>query len=135
MLISIEKFLSISRDDSLVKNEYTLVLIFIIIALLLALILIGASFFLSNQNPESEKLSPYECGFEPFEDTRHVFNVKFIVIAIFFILFDIEIMFLMPWCVSLSKLGLLSYWSMIDFLFELIVGYFYIWYCGSLDWD
>ena len=135
MLIYIEKFVSVVKENSLIKTEYTLVLFFVVIASVLTFILIGASYFLANQNPESEKLSAYECGFEPYDDTRHVFDVRFCVIAILFILFDIEIMFLMPWCVSLSKLPLLGYWSMIDFLFELIIGFFYVWYSGALDWD
>jgi NADH-quinone oxidoreductase subunit A len=102
---------------------------------LLAVLIIGASYFLVQQNPESEKLSAYECGFEPYEDTRHTFDIRFCVIAILFIIFDIEIMFLIPWCVSLAKLDLLGFWSMIDFLFELGVGFFYVWYVKALDWD
>jgi NADH-quinone oxidoreductase subunit A len=98
-------------------------------------LIIGASYLTAKQNPESEKLSAYECGFEPYEDTRHVFDIRFCVIAILFIIFDIEIMFLIPWCASISKLDLLGFWSMIDFLFELGVGFFYVWYVRALDWD
>ena len=90
------------------------------------MLIIGASYLLAKQNPETEKLSAYECGFEPYEDTRHTFDIKFCVIAILFIIFDIEIMFLIPWSVSIAKLDLLGFWSMIDFLFELGVGFFYI---------
>jgi NADH-quinone oxidoreductase subunit A len=82
-------------------------------------LIIGASYLTAKQNPESKKLSAYECGFEPYEDTRHVFDIRFCVIAILFIIFDIEIMFLIPWCASISKLDLLGFWSMIDFSFEL----------------
>ena len=99
------------------------------------MVIIGASYFLVRQNPESQKLSAYECGFEPYEDTRHTFDVRFCVIAILFIIFDIEIMFLIPWCVSLAKLDLLGFWSMVDFLFELGVGFFYVWYVNALDWE
>jgi len=122
-------------DNSLVKKEYSILLIFLIFAIVLTVLIIGASYFLARQNPDSEKLSAYECGFEPYEDTRHTFDVKFCVIAILFIIFDIEIMFLIPWCISISKLDLLGFWSMIDFLIELGIGFFYVWYVKALDWD
>jgi NADH-quinone oxidoreductase subunit A len=122
-------------DNSLVKKEYATLLLFLVTAILLAVLIIGASYFLARQNPESEKLSAYECGFEPYEDTRHTFDIRFCVIAILFIIFDIEIMFLIPWCVSVSKLDLLGFWSMIDFLIELGLGFFYVWYVRALDWD
>jgi NADH-quinone oxidoreductase subunit A len=122
-------------DNSLVKKEYLIILIFLLFAIILTVLIIGASYFLGRQNPDSEKLSAYECGFEPYEDTRHTFDVKFCVIAILFIIFDIEIMFLIPWCISISKLDLLGFWSMIDFLIELSVGFFYVWYVKALDWD
>ena len=122
-------------DNSLVKKEYSILLIFLIVAVLLTVVIIGASYFLARQNPDAEKLSAYECGFEPYEDTRHVFDVKFCVIAILFLIFDIEIMFLIPWCISISKLDLLGFWSMIDFLIELGLGFFYVWYVNALNWD
>ena len=122
-------------EYSLVKKEYFILLVFLIIAILLTIVIIGASYFLVKQNPDPEKLSAYECGFEPYEDARHTFDIRFCVIAILFIVFDIEIMFLIPWCVSLSKLDLLGFWSMVDFLFELGVGLFYVWYVRALDWD
>ena len=122
-------------EDSLIKKEYFILLTFLVIAVLLTIVIIGASYFLVKQNPDPEKLSAYECGFEPYEDTRHTFDVRFCVIAILFIIFDIEIMFLIPWCVSLAKLDLLGFWSMIDFLFELGIGFFYVWYVRALDWD
>ena len=121
-------------NSSLHKNEYLIIFIYLLIAVLLALIIIGLSYFLSRQNPESEKLSAYECGFEPYEDARHGFDVKFCIVAILFIVFDIEIMFVIPWCVSLSKLDLLGFWSMIDFLIELGIGFFYVWYVKALEW-
>lgn len=122
-------------DNSLVKKEYSMLFIFLIFAIILTVLIIGASYLLARQNPESEKLSAYECGFEPYEDARHTFDVKFCVIAILFIIFDIEIMFLIPWCISISKLDLLGFWSMIDFLIELGIGFFYVWYVKALDWD
>lgn len=122
-------------DNSLIKKEYLILLIFLLFAIILTVLIIGASYFLARQNPESEKLSAYECGFEPYENARHTFDIKFCVIAILFLIFDIEIMFLIPWCISVSKLDLLGFWSMIDFLIELGVGFFYVWYVKALDWD
>ena len=111
------------------------ILIFLIIAIGLALIIVSLSYFLAIQNPETEKLSSYECGFEPYEDARNIFDVKFYIVAILFILFDIETMFLLPWSVSLSQLNILGFWSMIDFIIELGVGFVYIWYIGALEWE
>ena len=95
-----------------------------------------------NANPvgadacaDTEKLSTYECGFEPYEDARNIFDVKFYIVAILFILFDIEAMFLLPWSVSISQLSTLGFWSMIDFIIELGVGFVYVWYVGALEWD
>jgi NADH-quinone oxidoreductase subunit A len=125
----------LNLDESLFKFEYLAILIFLIVAVLLSLIIVGFSYLLSIQNPESEKLSTYECGFEPYEDSRHKFDVKFYLVAILFIIFDIETMFLLPWSVTLSQLNLLGFWSMIDFIIELGVGFVYVWYIGALEWD
>jgi NADH-quinone oxidoreductase subunit A len=125
----------LNLNESLVNFEYLAILVFLIISLLLSLIIVGFSYLLSIQNPESEKLSTYECGFEPYEDSRHKFDVKFYLVAILFIVFDIETMFLLPWSVSLSQLNLLGFWSMIDFIIELGVGFIYVWYIGALEWD
>lgn len=122
-------------ENSLIKKEYLNIFVYLLFAIVLTILIIGASYFLAKQNPDAEKLSAYECGFEPYENARHTFDVKFCVIAILFIIFDIEIMFLLPWCISISKLDMLSYWSMIDFLIELGVGFFYVWYVKALDWD
>ena len=89
---------------------------------------------MSSQKPESEKLSSYECGFEPYEDTKHRFDVKFCLVAILFILFDIEVVFILPWSISLSQLNLLGFWSMIDFLLELGIGFIYVWKMNALEW-
>ena len=126
--------ISLVLDNSLIKKEYTIIILFLIVSFVLTIVILGASYFLSKQNPEFEKLSAYECGFEPYEDSRHVFDVRFCVIAILFIIFDIEIMFLIPWCVSISKMDLLNFWSIIDFLIELGVGFFYVWYTQALKW-
>ena len=130
-----EIYFMLLLNNSLLKTEYLILLIFLFFSIFLTIIIIGASYFLAKQNPESEKLSAYECGFEAHEDTRHTFDIKFCVIAILFLLFDLEIMFLVPWCVCISKLDLLAYWSMIDFVIELSVGFFYIWYVKALDWN
>ena len=115
--------------------EFLPVLIFLGIAIVLAIIITGLSYLLSVQNPDTEKLSSYECGFEPYEDARNIFDVKFYIVAILFILFDIEAMFLLPWSVNISQLSTLGFWSMIDFIIELGVGFVYVWYIGALEWD
>jgi len=120
---------------SLLYSHYKILLIYVCVAILLSLIIIALSYFLAVQNPETEKLSAYECGFEPYEDARNIFDVRFYLIAILFIIFDIETMFLFPWIISLSKLPLIGFWSMIDFVVELSVGLFYIWYMGALTWS
>ena len=107
----------------------------LVVAIALTLVLIGLSYLLARQNPDSEKLSAYECGFEPYEDSRHVFDIRFYVIAVLFVIFDIEMLFLIPWSISISKLDLLGFWSMIDFMFELGIGFFYIWYTNALNWE
>jgi len=122
-------------EYSLIAKDYLALLIMLFIAIALTLVILGLSYFLSRQNPDSEKLSAYECGFEPYEDSRHIFDVRFCIVAILFVIFDIEMLFLIPWCISISKLSLLGFWSMIDFLFELGVGFFYVWYVNALDWE
>lgn len=121
--------------ETLLKEEYFFILVFFIIAVALACLIVTLSYLLSIQNPETEKLSSYECGFEPYEDARHQFDVKFYLVAILFIVFDIEAVFLYPWCVTLSHLTITGFWSMIDFVIELGVGFTYIWIVGALDWD
>jgi len=121
--------------ESLLYSEYVTILIFLVFSIILSFIIIILSYLLAIQNPETEKLSPYECGFEPYEDARNTFEVKFYLIAILFIVFDIETMFLLPWSVSLSQLSILGFWSMIDFIIELVIGFIYVWYIGALEWD
>lgn len=120
-------------DNSLFYNEYAVILIFFFIAVLLSIIIIFFSYMFVIQNPETEKLSSYECGFEPYEDARHVFDVKFYLVAILFIVFDIETMFLIPWTNVLGQLDIVGFWSMIDFMFELGIGYIYIYCVGALN--
>ena len=115
--------------------EYLPILIFLAIAVALAVIIIGASLIVAPQQPDREKLSPYECGFEPFEDARGRFDVRFYLVAILFIIFDLEVAFLFPWAVSLGNIGLLGFWSMIVFLGVLTVGFIYEWRKGALEWE
>ena len=127
--------MNFNLEQSLFYFEFLPILIFLTIAILLAVLITGLSYFLAVQNPETEKLSSYECGFEPYEDARNIFDVKFYIVAILFIIFDIETMFLLPWSVSISQLDVLGFWSMIDFIIELGVGFVYIWYIGALEWE
>ena len=120
-------------NSSLFYTEYSVILIFLFIAIILSIIIILLSYTFAVQKPETEKLSTYECGFEPYEDARHTFDVKFYLIAILFIVFDIETMFLIPWTNVLAQLDLVGFWSMIDFMFELSIGYLYIYCIGALD--
>ena len=120
-------------NTSLFYNEYSVILTFLFVATLLSVIIVLFSYILAVQNPETEKLSAYECGFEPYEDARHTFDVKFYLVAILFIVFDIETMFLIPWTNVLGQLDLVGFWSMIDFMFELGIGYVYIYCIGALD--
>ena len=115
-------------------TNYQPIFILFVLASVVAIVLLVLSYLLVNQTHDSEKLSTYECGFEPYENTRHIFNIRFCLIAIFFIIFDIEMLFLIPWCVSAANINMLGFWSMIDFLFELLVGFIYIWYTNSIDW-
>jgi NADH-quinone oxidoreductase subunit A len=125
----------LNSNSSLFYFELTPILCFLSIAVVLALIIVTLSYLLAIQNPETEKLSVYECGFEPYEDARNIFDVKFYLIAILFIIFDIETMFLLPWSVSLSQINILGFWAMLDFIIELGIGFIYIWYLGVLEWE
>ena len=122
-------------NNSLLEIEYLPILILVIFSIVLSSIILALSYFLSVQSPETEKLSSYECGFEPYEDARHKFNINFYIIAILFIVFDIEAMYLFSWSVSLSNLDIIGFWSMVDFIIELSVGFVYVLYVGALDWE
>ena len=115
--------------------EYLPILLFLIISIILSVGLLSLSFILSPKKPSNEKLSPYECGFEPFDDSRMEFDVRFYLVAILFIIFDLEIAFLFPWAISLGNIGLLGFCSMMIFLFILTVGFIYEWKKGALDWE
>ena len=135
LICQLQIFFFFNFNESFLYFEFLPILLFLGVAIILALIIVTLSYVLSIQNPDTEKLSSYECGFEPYEDARNIFDVKFYIVAILFILFDIEAMFLLPWSVSLSQLSTLGFWSMIDFIIELGVGFIYVWYVGALEWD
>ena len=116
-------------------EEYLPVLIFLILALVISIGAIAMSFTVSKDNPYPEKVSTYECGFEPFADTRGKFDVKFYLVAILFIIFDLEIAFLFPWAISLGGIGALGFWSMMIFLGVLTIGFIYEWKKGALEWE
>ena len=115
--------------------DYLSIIIFVFVALGLSIGFIVLNFLFSPKNPDPEKLSAYECGFEAFGDSRMEFDVRFYLVAILFIIFDLEIAFLFPWAVSLGNIGSLGFWSMMIFLFILTVGFVYEWKKGALDWD
>ena len=115
--------------------EYLPILIFLFIALIFTSVMMTAGFFFGGSNPDSEKNSPYECGFEPFEDSRMKFDVRFYLVAILFNIFDLEIAFLFPWAVALDDLGTSGLIAMSIFLLILIIGFIYEWKKGALDWD
>jgi NADH-quinone oxidoreductase subunit A len=115
-------------------NEYFPILLLLFVSIGLSLIILGASYFLGIQKPDVEKLSVYECGFESSEDARNMFDIRFYLVAVLFLLFDLEALFLFPWAVSLSQLSSLGFWTMIDFLLELVVGFVYVWKMGALNW-
>ena len=116
-------------------KDYLSIIIFLIIAFGLSCAFIMVNFIIAPKNPDPEKLSPYECGFEPFEDSRMKFEVRFYLVAILFIIFDLEIAFLFPWAVSLGNIGLFGFCSMMIFLFILTIGFIYEWKKGALDWE
>ena len=115
--------------------EYLPILLFLGIALGITVVMLAASFILAEQKPDPEKLSAYECGFEPSGDARAKFDVRFYLVAILFIIFDLEIAFLFPWAITLGKIGMFGFWSMMAFLFILTVGFIYEWRKGALDWE
>jgi len=116
-------------------KDYLSIIIFLFIALVVSVGFLLLNFLFSPKNPDSEKLSAYECGFEAFGDSRMEFDVRFYLVAILFIIFDLEIAFLFPWAVSLGNIGTLGFWSMMIFLSVLTIGFIYEWKKGALDWD
>jgi NADH-quinone oxidoreductase subunit A len=116
-------------------REYLPILIFLGIATGLSAAMVIASLIIGRQKPDSEKLSAYECGFEAFSDARRKFDVRYYLVAILFIIFDLEVAFLFPWAVSLGDIGMFGFWSMVVFLGVLTVGFAYEWRKGALEWE
>jgi NADH-quinone oxidoreductase subunit A len=116
-------------------TEYLPIMIFLAIAAFLSIVMVGIPFLFAASKPDSEKLSSYECGFEPFDDARQSFDVRFYLVAILFIIFDLEMAYLFPWAITLNKTGLFGYISMMVFLSVLIIGFIYEWKKGALDWE
>ena len=123
-----------TAPDSLLL-EYLPIVIFLGIAVVMAVAAIGGSYVLAPQRPDRDKTSAYECGFDAFEDARGRFDVRFYLVAILFIIFDLEVAFLFPWAVSFSGIGLYGFWSMMVFLGLLTVGFVYEWKKGALEWE
>jgi NADH-quinone oxidoreductase subunit A len=115
--------------------EYLPILIFLGISLVIGISLLVIGGILGPSRPDSEKLSPYECGFEAFEDSRMKFDVRFYLVAILFIIFDLEIAFFIPWAVVLDKLGMFGLAAMLIFVVELVIGFFIVWKRGALEWE
>ena len=127
VLIEIEKTLM----------EFAPILIYIVVSFLLTILLLGLSFVFaaSNNLAYPEKLSAYECGFDPFDDARSRFDVRFYLVSILFIIFDLEVTFLFPWAVCLQSIGIFGFWSMMLFLWILTIGFIYEWKKGALEWE
>jgi NADH-quinone oxidoreductase subunit A len=118
-----------------ILQNYLPLVVFIGVAGLIGLVLLIAPFLVAFQQPDPEKLSAYECGFNAFDDARMKFDVRFYLVAILFIIFDLEVAFLFPWAVAFGKLGATGFWSMLVFLAVLTVGFAYEWKKGALEWD
>ena len=116
-------------------ENYFPVLLFICVGLAVGVVPMLLGRLAAPHRPDSKKLSPYECGFEAFEDARMKFDVRFYLVSILFIIFDLEVAFLFPWAISLGKIGLFGFWSMMVFLGVLTIGFIYEWRKGALEWD
>jgi NADH-quinone oxidoreductase subunit A len=118
-----------------IKYTYFLILVFLIFSFILTSIIFFLSYVIATQNEDIEKISPYECGFDPFEDARNEVDIHFYLVAILFIIFDIEAAYLYPWAVIVTEMDSFSFWVFIDFFVELAVGLLYVWKSGALEWE
>lgn len=114
--------------------NYFSIFILLLVSIILSLIIYGLSFLLIKQSDDVEKLTAYECGFNPYNDARKIFDVRFYLIAILFIVFDLEAAYVFPWAITLDVNFSLGFWTMIEFLVELVTGYIYVWGIGALEW-
>lgn len=120
---------------SLFYFEYIQASILIVFAIILASIILFLSYIVTIYNPDTEKVSAYECGFDPYNDARSLFDVRFYLVSMLFIIFDLEAVYFFPWCAALGVLPVEGYSILIDFLIELIVGYLYAFYIGAFEWE
>lgn len=120
--------------SNLVSRHYGPILVYLIGSILLSGVILGASYVLAVQAPDAQKLTAYECGFDPYGDARSRFDVRFYLVSILFIVFDLEATYLFPWSVTLGDIGSFGFWTMMDFIFELRIGYIYAWKMGALEW-
>ena len=116
-------------------SDYLPLVVFIAIATVVAGVLLVAPFIVAYKKPDAEKLSAYECGFNPFDDARMKFDVRFYLVAILFIIFDLEVSFLFPWAVAFGEIGAFGFWAVMIFLAVLTIGFIYEWRKGALEWD
>jgi NADH-quinone oxidoreductase subunit A len=123
----------VTMDELL--RDYLPVIIFLGVALVIGLALLVSPFLIAFKNPDPEKLSAYECGFNAFDDARMKFDVRFYLVSILFVIFDLEVAFLFPWAVAFKDVGLFGFWSMMVFLAVLTIGFAYEWKKGALEWD
>jgi NADH-quinone oxidoreductase subunit A len=116
-------------------SDYFPILVFMAIAVFLSVVLILIPYLVARRRPDKDKNATYECGFDPFGEARHKFDIRFYLVAILFIIFDIEIAFLFPWAISLKKIGIFGFWSMMIFLAILTIAFVYEWKKGALEWE
>ena len=122
-------------NDTLLLRDYLPIVIFLGVALAIGLVLMAVPFLVAVRNPDPEKVSAYECGFNAFDDARMKFDVRFYLVAILFIIFDLEVAFLGPWAAAFKDVGVFGFWSMMAFLGVLTIGFIYEWKKGALEWD
>ena len=123
------------HHNSKILVEYLPIVVFFGIATFIALVVVILPKILAKDNPQKNKLKGYECGFDPFGDARAKFDIRFYLVAILFIIFDLEVAFLIPWAINLKAIGMFGFWSMIVFLLVLTVGFIYEWKKGALEWE
>lgn len=119
----------------IMQFNYSIIFIFLLFGLFLSILIFSLSFLFIKQKDDLEKLTAYECGFNPYDDARKVFDIKFYLVAILFIIFDLEAVYVFPWVLTLSSNFSFGFWTMIEFLVELIIGFVYIWCSDALEWD
>ena len=116
-------------------SEYVPLLVYLVISIVLSMLILSLPFVVSTQKAAPEKVSAYECGFDPFDDARARFDIRFYLVAILFIIFDLEVTFLFPWAISLHTIQLTGFWTMVIFLLILTIGFVYEWRKGALEWE